>query len=232
MSQVSVVLPIHNEEKHLPHSLGFLLKELKKNIKMPYEVILVENGSTDRSWEICKEFQKNHPNITQTIHLATRSYGLAIREGIYQSRFENIILFNVDFWDIHFLIKGIELLASCDIVVGSKTLIVSNDLRPFHRRQITYWFNVLLRAFYNFPGTDTHGIKALKKKSILPIAKSCYPLRELYDTQLVLRACRKKLIYIELPISVKEKRPSRYPPIRRTINLLHDLVVIFKYRYL
>lgn len=232
MSNISVVLPIHNEEMHLAHSLRLLLKELKKHLKETHEVILVENGSTDRSWDICKEFQNNFPEIIQTIHLSTRSYGLAIREGIYQSKLEYIILFNVDFWDIPFLIKSIELLNSCDIVVGSKTLITSNDRRPLLRRQITYWFNVLLRAFYNFPGTDTHGIKALKKKSILPIAKSCYPLRELYDTQLVLRACRKKLIYIEIPISVNEKRPSRYPPIRRTINLLHDLAVIFKYRYL
>ncbi|MFH0773550.1 MAG: glycosyltransferase [bacterium] len=229
---VSIVLPIHNENENLAHSLHLLLKGLKKNLEKPYEVILVENGSTDSSWEICCEFQKEFPDIIQTIHLSIRSYGLAIREGIYQSKFENIILFNVDFWDIPFLIKSIELLSFCDIVVGSKTLINSNDNRPFLRRQITYWFNVLLRAFYNFPGTDTHGIKALKKKSILPIAKSCYPLRELYDTQLVLRACKKNLIYAELPVSVNEKRPTRYPVIRRTINLFHDLAVIFKYRYL
>jgi len=225
-------MPIHNESRNLTHSLNLLLHALKRKVKQPYEVILVENGSTDSSWHICEEFEKKYPRIIRVIHLATRSYGHAIREGINQSKFEYIILFNVDFWDIKFLMKSIELLGSCDIVVGSKTLITSNDKRPFLRREITYWFNVFLRAFYNFPGTDTHGIKALKKKSILPIAKSCYPLRELYDTQLVLRACKKSLIYIELPISVVEKRPTRYPPIRRTINLIHDLAVIFKYRYL
>jgi len=229
---VSIVMPIHNENENLAHSLHLLLKALKRKVKQPYEVILIENGSTDRSWEICEEFKKLFPNIIKTTHTSTRSYGLAIREGIFQSEFEYIILFNVDFWDISFLIKSIELLGSCDIVVGSKTLITSNDSRPFLRRQITYWFNVLLRAFYNFPGTDTHGIKGLKRKSILPIAKSCYPLRELYDTQLVLRACKKNLIYTELPVSVHEKRPTRYPAVRRTINLLHDLVVIFRYRYL
>ena len=229
---VSIVLPIHNESENLAHSLHLLLKALKGKLEQPYEVILIENGSTDRSWEICKEFQNKYPDIIRTIHLSTRSYGLAIREGIYQSALDHIILFNVDFWDIAFLIKSVALLSTCDIVVGSKTLITSNDGRPFLRRQITYWFNVLLRAFYNFPGTDTHGIKALKKQSILPIAKSCYPLRELYDTQLVLRACKKNLIYTELPVSVHEKRPTRYPAVRRTINLLHDLVVIFRYRYL
>ena len=232
MSSVSIALPIHNEEKHLTHSLHNLLKEVEKNIKIPYEIILLENGSTDESWNICKEFQKKFPDIIRIVHLPKRSYGLAIKEGIFLSKFEIVVLFNVDFWDIRFLVKSIELLASCDIIVGSKTLIMSKDERPLLRKQITYWFNVLLRAFYNFPGTDTHGIKAFKRAHILPIAKSCYPLHELYDTQLVLRACKKKLIYLELPITVSEKRPSRYPPIRRTINLLHDLIVIFKYRYL
>ena len=232
MPNVTLVLPIHNEADHLVSSIHSLLIELKRHLNKPFEIILVENGSSDDSWNICREFQKKFPDIFQITHLPMASYGLAIKEGIFMSRSEYIILFNVDFWDIQFLIKSIELLTSCDIVVGSKTLIVSRDERPFLRRQITYWFNVLLRAFYNFPGTDTHGIKALKRKTILPIAKSCYPLHELYDTQLVLRACRKKLIYIEIPISVREKRPTRYAPIRRTINLLHDLVIIFKYRYL
>ena len=232
MAHVSIVFPVHNEGKLLVHSLRLLMEDLRKHFNKTFEIILVENGSSDDSWNICREFQKKYPGIIQATHLPVASYGLAIKEGIFLSTSEYVILFNVDFWDIQFLIKSIMLLSTCDIVVGSKTLIISRDGRPFLRRQITYWFNVLLRAFYNFPGTDTHGIKALKRKTILPIAKTCYPLHELYDTQLVLRACRKKLTYIEIPISVREKRPSRYSPIKRTINLLNDLVIIFKYRYL
>lgn len=232
MPNVSIIFPVHNEAKLLVHSLRSLLNELKKHFNEPFEIILVENGSWDDSWNICREFQKKFPDLVQISHLSNPSYGHAIREGIFLSKSEYIILFNVDFWDVQFLVKSIKLLSSCDIVVGSKTLIMSKDERPFIRKQITYWFNVLLRAFYNFPGTDTHGIKALKKKTILPIAHSCYPLNELYDTQLVLRACKKRLTYIEIPISVKEKRPSRYSPVKRTINLIYDLIIIFKYRYL
>lgn len=232
MPNVSIVFPVHNEAHHLTHSIHLLLRDLKKNYHKPFEVILIENGSIDESWNICKELKQEFPEMIEISHLTKASYGLAIHEGILLSKFENIVLFNVDFWDIDFLLRSTQLLYSCDIVVGSKTLIVSKDLRPLLRRQITYWFNVLLRAFYNFPGSDTHGIKALKKDKILPIAKSCYPLHELYDTQLILRACRKKLIYTEIPVCVKEKRPTRYSTFKRTLNLFHDLGIIFKYRYL
>ncbi|MCX6731272.1 MAG: glycosyltransferase family 2 protein [Candidatus Roizmanbacteria bacterium] len=232
MPNVSIVFPVYNEANHLVHSIRLLLNDLKKHYHKPFEVILVENGSVDESWNICRELKKKHPEIITISHLSKASYGHAISEGITLSKYENIVLFNVDFWDIPFLIQSTKLLYSCDIVVGSKTLIVSKDQRPFLRRQITYWFNVLLRAFYNFPGSDTHGIKALKKDTVLPIAKSCYPLHELYDTQLILRACRKKLIYTEIPVSVREKRPTRYSTFKRTLNLIHDLGIIFKYRYL
>lgn len=136
---------------------------------------------------------------------------------------------NVDFWDLDFLRDGLKLLESCHIVNGSKTLTASKDKRPAFRRLITMWFNILLRIGFNFPGTDTHGIKVFRRDPFVPIAKRCVTAHELFDTELVLRACRRGMVLAELPITVKEIRPTRYNHFRRVFNTLSDIKLIVEY---
>jgi len=230
MHNFSIVIPLHNEEEHLMTSLSLLVSKLKERNAREWELILVENGSTDGTWDKCREVQLSDSSHIKICRVSEASYGKALKEGIRRATKENIIIFNIDFWDVAFLEQSMDL--KSDIVVGSKTLISSRDLRPLHRRLTTYVFNSFLRVIYNFPGTDTHGIKKLRTLTVRPIALDCYPLHELYDTQIVLRACKKKLLYTELPVTVREMRPTRYQASRRIFNVVHDLLVIFKYRYL
>jgi glycosyltransferase involved in cell wall biosynthesis len=58
---LSVIIPVHNVEKYLVESLDSVVKQ--KN-KKPYEVILIENNSTDKSLEIAKSYAEKYPNIT------------------------------------------------------------------------------------------------------------------------------------------------------------------------
>jgi glycosyltransferase AglD len=232
IKKFTIILPVHNEEKILMKSVSNLISELEQENTSEWEIILVENGSIDRTWKICQKLVKSYPKYLSLHRSNGFGYGGAIKFGVELAKYDNVFIANVDFWDISFIKKAFVLLESCDIVVGSKTLIKSNDQRPIHRRLVTYFFNIFLRTVFNFPGTDTHGLKALKKQTILPIIQELYPLKELYDTQLVLRACKNEFIYTELPVSVKEIRPTRYSFLKRMYNLIHDLIVIFKYRYL
>jgi glycosyltransferase involved in cell wall biosynthesis len=210
-----------------------LVKTLEANFKdSTWEVVLVENGSRDNSWQICKELYQSYTKKITIYQLHRSSYGQALRLGIIKARHEILVIYNVDFWDVDFLKQALALIDICDIVVGSKTLIAAQDHRPWYRRQTSYWFNVFLRMIYNFPGTDTHGLKVLKAGPIVPLAKKCYDLDELFDTQLVLRGCRKGLVYTELPVTVREIRPSRYSHLKRIYNVIKDLVAIFRFRYL
>lgn len=230
MENISIIIPVYNEEILLRNSVDRLVSKLKKAHATDWEILLIENGSKDDSLSICYTLSEKYKGRIIVNHIGHSSYGEALHKGIHLATKENIFIFNVDFWDMNFFKKSIEL--KSDIVVGSKTLIGSNDRRPYYRRLITYFFNTFLRLVYNFQGTDTHGIKRLKSSSCKQIALTCYPLHELYDTQLVLHACKKKLMYSELPISIREVRPSRYNELKRFKNIIHDLVVIFKYRYL
>jgi len=232
MKNFSIVIPAYNEEVVLEKSLLDLINKLK--IEFPpntYEILLIENGSQDKTLTIAKDLSSKF-KFLQVFHLPKPSYGGALRKGALEAKNENLVIFNVDFWDVSFLKKALKLLENADIVIGSKTLIASQDLRPFHRRFLTYSFNMLLKILFNFPGSDTHGIKVLKKKKFLPLVKKCQSSHELFDTELILRASKKGLILTELPIRVQEIRPTRYNNLKRAVNTLKDLILIFRAKLL
>ncbi len=231
MRGVSVIVPIFNEEKVLWRRISTLIIGVRKIFAtLPLEILLVENGSRDQSWAICQKLAKKSKMI-RIFQLSQASYGAALKRGIAAARFETVAIVNVDFWDFKFLRRAHHLLAVCDIVNGSKALTASRDQRPWLRRQLTVWFNIGLRIAFGFPGTDTHGIKFFRRRSFLPLMKRCLTKNELFDTELVLRGCKQGLILAELPITVKEIRPTRYNPWRRASNTLADVGLIVKYKY-
>lgn len=222
---LSIVIPIHNEE--------VLLESLVKGISSglaefgeDYEIILCENGSTDSTLSLAQRLAADYPGLV-VLSSPQASYGAAIRRGILHSRGERIIVFNADLWDMGFLRAAYDLLGRYDIVIASKRHHDSHDQRPFNRRLITWGFNRVLRVMFGFTGTDTHGMKALRRVSVAPIARRCITDREIFDTELVLRAQQAGLTMTELPAVVEETRPSRYSTFARVPRTLKDLWTLY-----
>ena len=225
------IFPVHNEAEILSQQIEKFSSFLIRNYKRKFEVILVENGSTDNSWNIAKKLEKKLPFL-RAHRMPEPSYGGAIRWGILNSLGNKIFILNVDYFDYDFIAKADALLNTLDLVVGSKTLVNSNDQRPFYRRIGTYLFNVFLRLVLNYPGTDTHGIKAFRRSNhLINFAKACRTQNELLDTELILRLTRNGAIFVDLPQKVTEMRPSRYFGLRRIKSTLIDFLSIIKTKY-
>ena len=60
--QISVVVPLYNEEESLPELASWIKKVMDAN-GFTYEIIFVDDGSNDRSWEVIQELSKNNPFI-------------------------------------------------------------------------------------------------------------------------------------------------------------------------
>ncbi len=233
-SKFSIIIPVYNEEEILEKQTALLSKELRHRFpshNYQWEIILVENGSKDNSKKITKKLKTKH-HFIKSIHLPHPSYGKALKAGLQKAKYPLAVIFNLDFFDTKFLKKSLKLLNNCDIIVGSKTLPQSEDKRSIVRSLGTYLFNVLLRIIFNYSGTDTHGIKVLKLKPILPMLPKIIAKKELFDTELLLRAYRKGLIITELPVNVAEIRPSRYNNFKRVWNTFVDGCLIFRKKYL
>ena len=225
---ISIVVPVYNEGVLVWRSIRRLIAALKIHKYRRYEIILIENGSRDDSLKYCQQLSQQYPKQVMTSQLDYPSYGQAIKTGILMAKNELIVIFNVDYWDVNFLTEALTLMPPAEIVVGSKTLVTSRDERPAIRKLTTYFFNSLIRLIFNFQGTDTHGIKVIDRDLAVRLVKKCRALNELLDTELILRACREKRRYFELPVKVHEVRPSRYNNWRRAYNTSIDMLTVFK----
>lgn len=229
---ISVIFPVHNEAAILNRQIDTLLTDLRLHHLKVAEIILVENGSRDTSWKIIQSLCRQHRFI-KSLRLPHASYGQALKTGLIAARGSIIFIFNIDFFDVNFITQALPLLKSADIVVGSKTLFASQDMRNHFRRLTTYFFNAFLRLVLNYPGTDTHGIKALKNTPLLHYCiHRSRTQSELFDTELIIRMHRWGAVLTELPITVREIRPTRYSWWRRIRLTLSDLAIAFWSKYL
>lgn len=221
MILLSIVIPVYNEEKYLDNFLTDLLCKLEK-LNWNYELILSENGSTDKTKLIAKRLTQKHQKI-KLINLSKPNYGLAIKNGFLKARGKYLVLFDLDYYHIGFLRKSIKKMGGFDAVVASKLHGSSKDSRPWGRRVVTVGFSALLKILFRLKISDTHGIKILNRKKFLPIIKESCFTNEIFDTELLIRGQRKNLKLAEIGIEVKEKRASRTSVIKRSIKTISDL---------
>lgn len=225
---LTIVIPIYNEEAILETEIAAMIKELDEQFRVAYEVLLVENGSFDRTREIAKSLEKQFPQV-KTIYLPTAGYGRALKEGLMQSTGEFTVLFNIDFWNVPFVRKALQLqkAKNLDMVVGSKTAPGAEDTRPFMRRAITRTFNWLLKKLFGFRGTDTHGMKLARTDKLKPVIGACQTEREIFDTEFVLRAEADGLKTEEIPVVCVEHRKTVYRISQRMPRTIKDLITLF-----
>ena len=81
---LSIIIPAHNEEMRLPPSLEKIDKFLKEQ-KYTYEVVVVENGSSDNTIKVVKNFVKRHAYVRLMI-VKTRGKGLAVKQGMLAAK--------------------------------------------------------------------------------------------------------------------------------------------------
>lgn len=206
--KVSILVAAYNEEAIIADFLK-TVTSLMKGFGESWEMIVVENGSTDRTAELVKEFAAIHSEVTLK-QLPNPAYGEAMIEAFKSARGSYAVFFNVDLYDKRFIdLCKVDLLGY-DMVGSSKLLKNSHDFRPWGRRMVTWLYSNFLQMMLGFEGTDTHGVKVFKTKTVLPLLKLCKTKTGIFDSELVLRCQRAGLSFLELPVDVREVRPTRF----------------------
>jgi glycosyltransferase involved in cell wall biosynthesis len=221
--RISILIPVYNEEPLL-RAAAVDLRERLAPLAWSYEVILAENGSRDGTVAEARALCARYPEF-HTFSVGEPNYGRALRQAILQARGELVICDEIDLCDTDFHQAAVALLDAneADFVIGSKLLAGSRDERPLARHLASQLYNGLLRAMLGFRGTDTHGLKAFRRALLVPIVHQCTVDRDVFASELVIRADRAGIRMREIPVRVLEKRPPSVDLVRRMPAVLRQL---------
>jgi len=227
---LSIIIPAHNEGNRLPGTLEQVI-DFTQSQTYVSEVIVVENGSRDRTLEIAREFADRFPNI-RVIQETAKGKGLAVKTGMIAARgvyrfmcdadlsmsIEEVVRFlppaNVDF----------------DIAIGSRE--AAGAIR-YEEPAFRHWggrgINLLIRLFA-IPGIwDTQcGFKMFRG----PIAEDLFPYQTLmnwsFDIELLFIARLRKYRVVEIPIPWYFNLETKLNPLKDAVQMLVDILTIHR----
>jgi glycosyltransferase involved in cell wall biosynthesis len=220
---ISIVIPVYNEEAIL-HAAVVDLRERLAPLDWQYEIIIAENGSRDHTVEIATQLAARYPEV-RAFSLGEPNYGKALRRGIQEARGTFVICDEIDLCDTEFHTAAFAILDAreADLVIGSKLLAGSSDERPWARNFASRVYNGLLRVTLGFRGTDTHGLKAFRRESLLPIVEACVVDKDVFASEFVIRAFRASIPIREIPVRVMEKRPPSIKLFKRVPTVVRQV---------
>ncbi|HEX6274768.1 MAG TPA: glycosyltransferase family 2 protein [Polyangiaceae bacterium] len=221
--RVSIVIPVYNEEGIL-HASVVDLHERLAPLGLRYEIVLAENGSRDRTLEVARELAQKYAEV-RFLSVGEPNYGRALRAGILDARGTLVICEEIDLCDVDFHRRALALLESdaADMVIGSKLIDGAADQRPLFRHATSIVYTTLLRVLLDFRGSDTHGLKAFRRDRVAPLVEACLTDKDVFASELVIRAYRAGIRVHEIPIRIVEMRPPSINLFKRVPNVLKNL---------
>jgi len=215
----SVIIPVYNEEEILERNIKRLINLLDKR-KEKYEILVIDNGSTDKTYEIGKKLEEKFRGKVRFFHIPKKGVGLAFKKAVENALFEKLISVDVDLTiDLNFIPECLKLLEENSIVIGSKK--VGKDSRSIVRKFISDTFIFMTRCLLRLKFSDySIGAKGYIKSDIVNYLN--YVDRgSFYVIPLTYFVKRKGKNIKEIPVVCFDKRKSRF-------NLLHEIFYRFK----
>ena len=163
LSSISIFFPCYNEEGNVERVTRAAVAAAPKFAEA-FEIIIVDDGSSDRTGQIAKRLASEIPQVRAVQHPTNLGYGAAVRRGLQEARMEWIFFTDGDgqFY-VNELPKLIDLLDRCDFAVGYRL----KRADPLIRLTNAYCWGVLVRAMFGLKVRDIDCAFKLLPKSLI-----------------------------------------------------------------
>jgi glycosyltransferase involved in cell wall biosynthesis len=200
--EVTAIIPVFNDRRSLETAIPRSVETLSR-ITEQFELIVAEDGSTDGSASLVREYELKDPRI-RLLHSDERlGRGKALNRAITESGGSIVCYYDVDLaTDIRHLPELItSIREGADIATGSRLIPGSDIVRTGGREIASRSYNFLVRLFLGSRIYDHQcGFKTFNKEKVVRILPAVRSNHWFWDTELLVRAQRNGLIVQEFPV--------------------------------
>lgn len=162
--ELSVFFPFWNEEENIETVVKKAVPVVSRVAKK-WEIIMVDDGSSDKTPEIAKKLSKQNPNLKLVQNSKNRGYGAALKAGFKNSKYDLVVFTDGDGqFDFSEVTRFLNKISSADIVIGFRERRLDHPLRHVLMNLLKVW-DFIFFGFY-FRDIDC-GFKLFKKAAIL-----------------------------------------------------------------
>lgn len=228
--RLSIIFPAHNEEQRLPATLETTIAFLNEQ-SYTSEIIVVENGSTDRTLEIALAYQVRFPRL-KVIHEDGKGKGLAVRRGMLEAAGDYRFICDVDLsmpiQEVNrFFPPALPAEQSQIVIASRESPGAVRYEEPEIRHIIGRIFNLLVRVLA-LPGLNDSqcGFKCFSRRAAEEIFPRQTILGWTFDVEVLYIARRKGYSITEIPIPWTYFPHSKIHVVRDSVQMFFDLLTI------
>lgn len=208
-NKFSIIVPVYNEADRIKENLKEVVATFE-DFKCDYEIIVIDDGSSDNSYPILKSLQSEFPYLIINRNSKNFGKGRALKKAFKYVTGDLIVWLDADL-DLHpFQIKTLYdmmVLSGADIVIGSKMHPNSKVDYPFSRRILSLGYYFFIRFLFNLPCHDTQtGIKLFKRDVLENVFPRILVKKFAFDLEVLVNACHLGFKLVEAPVVLENKR--------------------------
>ena len=163
LKELSVFFPFYNEEANIAAQTKQALKIIPQFAEK-FEIILVNDGSADKTGQIGQKLAADHPNVVLVSHSKNRGYGGALKSGFRKAKYEWIFFSDGDRqFDLKEIGRLLPLTSRADLVIGYRQKRADTPIRLINAKL----FNLLIRLLFGLKVTDIDCAFKLIKKDVV-----------------------------------------------------------------
>ena len=227
---LSVIIPAYNEEKNLAGAVSTIDKSVKQ-IFDDYELIILNDGSSDKTGLIAAELAKKNPKIRFVDFKVNRGVGAMYQEGIMRARKEYVIMLPGDDETADESVTEILLHTGEADMVTSYT--INKEARPLLRRIVSTSFTAMLNILFGFHLKYYTGLVVYKTDLVKKVKMTTNSFA--FQAEIIIRLLKGGHSYKEVPMVIRRydragagwKKVFRIFRIRNIIGVLMTVIRLF-----
>lgn len=228
---LSIIIPAHNEAKRLPLFLDIVISYCKRSENL-YEIIIVDDGSKDKTFKIAEAYKDKFPNLDVIKIRNNRGKGYAVKRGLFKASGDICLFLDADGSvnpdeiekNIHYITED-----GFDIFIGSRVIKDKGKVvkARWYRKLLGQIFNFFVHTFLFKNIKDTQcGFKMFRKDIVKPLFSRSYLRGFGFDIEILYLAYKMGYKVKEGPVSWHHVGGSKVNLFRDSIIMLFNILEI------